>query len=233
MINTVLGRGLTIDECIALCNEPRKLPINASKFQIWKHQRDELLIRLIYETFTRISELLNVDVSDIDFEQHAIKIRHPKSKAVFKVINGKRKHIDTISQPRWVFFSDYTRDYIIRYLKGRKKGALIINSRGKKLSTREAERIVDNYARMVGIQKIIGKTKNGREIRLVTCKALREAGERHTDVGGADRDATARIAGHTVRTKEKYYKKGNFEEDREIVRNHHPLMKKNGSFQEN
>ena len=220
----VSGRGLTASECCQLCQAPRKLPMNASKFQIWKHQRDELLVRLIYESFTRINELLNVDVSDIDFEQYAIIIKHPKSKAVFKVIDGKRKHIDTISKPRWVFFSDYTRDFIIRYLKGSKKGPLITNSRGKRLSTREAERIVDYYAGSVGIQKIIGKTKNGREIRLVTCKALREAGERHTDVSGADRDATARIAGHTVATKEKHYKLGNFEEDRAIIRAHHPLM---------
>lgn len=219
-----MARGLTTDECVSLCIEPRKLAINASKFQLWKHERDELLIRLIYETFTRINELLHVDVSDVDFEQHAIIIKRPKSKAVFKVIDGKRKHIDTISKNRWVFFSDYTRDFIIRYLKGRKKGPLITNSRGKRLSTREAERIVDYYAGSVGIQKIIGKTKNSRDIRLVTCKALREAGERHTDINGGDRDATSRVAGHTVRTKEKHYKKGNFEEDRAIIRAHHPLM---------
>jgi integrase len=66
-------RGLTVDECLALCKAPRKLPMNASKFQIWKHQRDELLIRLIYETFARISELLKVDISDVDIEQHAIQ----------------------------------------------------------------------------------------------------------------------------------------------------------------
>ncbi len=81
------------------------------------------------------------------------------------------------------------------------------------------------YAKKAGIQKVIGYTRNGREVRLVTCKALREAGERHTDVAGADRDATARIAGHTVTTKERHYKKGNFEEDRKIVRGHHPLMR--------
>ncbi|MCK5562084.1 MAG: tyrosine-type recombinase/integrase, partial [Thermoplasmata archaeon] len=208
-----------------LCKAPRKLPMNASKFQIWKYQRDELLIRLIYETFARISELLKVDISDVDIEQHAIHIKHPKSKAVFRVVDGKRKHIDSISRPRWAFFSNYTRDFIIRFLDGRKKGPLIINSSGKRLSSRGAERIVDHYARSIDIQKIIGYSKNGREIRLVTCKALRESGERHTDINGGDRDATARVAGHTVATKEKHYKLGNFEEDRAIVRNHHPSMK--------
>ena len=221
-------RGLTVQECVDLCLAPRRLPANATKFQIWKGMRDELLIRSLYETFARVGELLEVDVRDIDFDNCSILIRHPKGKAVFRIENGRRVHVDTVYQQRQVFFSDYTRNLMIRYLQRRKRGPMATNSKRRRLSTRQAERIVNRYARSVGIQRVIGHNKTGREIRLVTCKVLREAGERHTDVAGADRDATARIAGHTVRTKEKYYKKGNFEEDRRIVREHHPLMKEEG-----
>lgn len=218
-------RGLTVDECLRLIQSPKNLPLSATKFQLWKRLRDEILLRLLYETWTRISELLEVKVEDIDFEQLAIHIKNPKGKAIFKLVDGKRKHINTVYPTRWVFLSDYTRNLIIRHLDGRKRGYLIVNNRSKRLSTREAERIVDHNARISGIQKTIGRTSNGREIHLVSCKALREAGERHTDEAGGDRDATARIAGHTVRTKEAYYKRGNFEEDRKVVRNHHPLMR--------
>lgn len=217
-------RGLTVEECLRLCRAPRELSPAATKFQIWKHLRDEILIRLLYETWARVGELLRVDVSDIDFDHCSILIRHPKGRAVFKVVDGRRIHVDTVHQERIVFFSDHTRDLVIRYMEGRKKGPLIAKDRRKRLSTRQAERIVNRYAKAAGIQKVMGLNKRAREIRLVTCKALREAGERHTDIAGADRDATARIAGHTVRTKEKYYKRGNFEEDRRIVRQHHPLM---------
>ncbi len=217
-------RGLTLQECLALCEEPRKLRLRASKFQLWKHLRDEILIRLLYETFARVSEFLHARIVDVDFEQCAIHITRPKGRAIFKIVDGKRAHVDTIFEQRWVFFSNRTRDLLIRYLEGRKRGYLIVTRRRKRMSSRQAERIVDHYARKAGIQKILGYTRNGREIRLVNCKALREAGERHTDVAGADRDATARIAGHTVRTKELHYKKGNFEEDRKVVRGHHPLM---------
>ena len=219
------GRGLTLEECLALCKAPRKLKVNATKFQIWKHLRDEILIRLLYETWARINELLNVKIEDVDFEECAIHIKFPKGKSIFKIIEGKRTHIDTVYQPRWVYFGEATRDFLIRFLEGRNKGPLIIKSNGKKLSTREAERIVNHCAEICGIQKVIGHTKDNRIVRLVTCKSLRESGERHTDIAGADRDATARIAGHTVRTKESFYKKGNFEEDRAIFRKHHPLLK--------
>lgn len=212
-------------ECVALCEAPRKLRTNATSFQIWRAMRDEVLVRLLYETWARVGEITRVDVQDIDFANCSILIRHPKGKAVFRMENGKRVHVDTVYRERHVFFSDYTRDLTIRYLQRRKRGPLITNSLGRRLSVRQVERIVHRCAHVTGMQEVIGHAKNGREIRLVSCKALREAGERHTDVAGADRDATARIAGHTVRTKEKHYKKGNFEEDRRIVRENHPLMR--------
>lgn len=220
-----IPRGLTESECRKICEAPRRLPADASTFRIWKAERDELLIRMLYEGFPRIGELLKADVTDVDFEEDALYIRHPKGRAVFTIKNGERVYTDTIHKQRSTHFSNYTRDLMIRHFRRRKRGPLITTSRGKRLSVRQAERIVNKYAELAGIQRVIGYTKNGREIRLVTCKALREAGERHTDVAGADRDATARIAGHTVRTKEKYYKRGNFEEDRRIVREHHPLMR--------
>ena len=77
----------------------------------------------------------------------------------------------------------------------------------------------------IGIQEVVGYTKRGRRIQSVSYKSLREARGRHTDIGGTDRDATARVAGHAVRTREVYYKKGDSKEDKEIVRSHHPLMK--------
>lgn len=217
-------RGLTISECLVLCGSPGRLSLNATKFKLWKSLRDKILLRLIYETFCRISELLNVKITDIDFEHCAILVTRPKGKAIFKIIDGKRTHVDTVHKQRWVFFGDETRDLIIRYLEGRKRGYLITTSWGKRMSSRQAERIVDYYARKEGIQKVIGYTKDGKQVRLANCKALRESGERHVDEAGGDRDATSRTAGHSTATKERYYKLGSFESDRRIVRDHHPLM---------
>ena len=221
-------RGLTVEECARLCSASRRLPSSATRFQIWRALRDEVLVRLLYETWARVSELLKVDVQDIDFDNCSLLIRNPKGKAVFRLQDGRRVHVDTVHQQRQVFFGDYTRDLMIRHLQRRKRGPLITNSKRRMLSTRQAERIVDRHARAAGIQRVIGHNKKGSAVRIVTCKALREAGERHTDVAGADRDATARIAGHTVQTKERFYKKGDYEEDRRIVRENHPLMREDG-----
>jgi integrase len=219
MVRIEIERGLTVEECILLCNAPKRLDPNVTPYIMKKQLRDEILLRLLYETWARIEELLKVEVQDVDFENCAIYIKHPKGKYYKKTQETKR-------EPRWVYFSEDTKDFIIRYLEGRKTGYLILNNRRGRMTSRTAERIIDHYARLVGIQKARGQSEDGRVLKLVTCKALREAGERHTDVGGADRDVTSKIAGHSVKTKEQYYKKSNFEESREVIRKHHPLFKK-------
>lgn len=225
MMREGIRRGLTEKECRRLIEAPRSLPMNATDFQMWKSVRDELFLRMLYECFPRICELISADVADIDFEEFTLYIRHPKGKAIFRNVNGKRVHVDTIHEERATHFSDYTRNLAIRYLRGRRRGPIFTDSKGRRLTVRQGERIVHKYAEVAGIQRVVGQTKDGRKTHLASPKGLREAGERHTDVAGGDRDATARIAGHTVQTKEKYYKKGDFEEDRRVVREHHPMMR--------
>ena len=71
----------------------------------------------------------------------------------------------------------------------------------------------------IGIQKITHITPKERQYHLVTLQGLREAGERHTDLAGADTDITARGAQHSGVVKEKHYKKAGWEEIQSQVRN--------------
>ena len=65
----------------------------------------------------------------------------------------------------------------------------------------------------------------GQRYHLVTLKGLREAGERHTDLAGADSSITARLAQHSQIVKEKHYKKSGWEEIHQQIRKHHPAFK--------
>jgi len=60
---------------------------------------------------------------------------------------------------------------------------------------------------------------------LVTLKALREAGERHMDLAGADIHVTARGAQHSAIVKEKHYKKTGWEEFQQQQRKYHPAFR--------
>ncbi len=61
---------------------------------------------------------------------------------------------------------------------------------------------------------------------LVTCMALREAGERHHDNAGGSRKLSAVAAGHTMHVKEKHYEKvgEDFEQVHESYRRFHPAF---------
>jgi integrase len=197
-----------------------------SPYKTRKLLRDELIIRMLYETFARVSELCKANIEDLDFETRTLIIKYPKGKY-------NRRTGETVREPRHTFFSEDTKELLLRALEGRTRGPIFLNKRGDRVNTRLCERVVDHYARVLEIQKVLRRSKRGRAYKkpryLITCKALREAGETHTDMNGADSDITSRIAGHSRRTKEQYYKTSNLEEMREHFEAHHPLARDKGA----
>ena len=101
----------------------------------------------------------------------------------------------------------------------------IINKNGERCSITYFEMYIDTVATKLGIQKITHITPTGKKYHLITLQALREAGERHTDMAGADRALTAKGAQHTLGVKEQYYEKFGYEEIQEQVRKYHPAFK--------
>jgi integrase/recombinase XerC len=90
--------------------------------------RDRLIIRTIYATGVRVSELCSINIEDIDFGDHIIKIR------------GKGGKIRT------VFIDDRTLEDIRTLIEGRTMGPLFQGQQGKHLSPRTVQRIFHQYA---------------------------------------------------------------------------------------
>ncbi len=85
---------------------------------------------------------------------------------------------------------------------------------------------IDYYARLLGIQKVKKYYVDGRTLKLATCMALREAGERHHDNAGGSRKLSAVAAGHSMTVKEKYYEKvgADFEQVHTSYKTYHPAF---------
>ncbi|RLF48632.1 MAG: hypothetical protein DRN20_04150 [Thermoplasmata archaeon] len=98
--------------------------------------RDRLILRLLYRCGLRVSELCNLRVEDIDFENEFIIVRDGKG--------GK---------DRVVPVDHITLDMIEIYLGDRREGVLILSRKGGKLSTRQVERLVDKYAKKAKIKQ--------------------------------------------------------------------------------
>ncbi|MDD3622431.1 MAG: tyrosine-type recombinase/integrase [Methanofollis sp.] len=91
-------------------------------------ERDCLIVRLIYATGVRVSELCTIDIGDIDFDEGTIRVR------------GKGDKIRT------VFVDDETLAEVEDYIGNKIVGPLFEGQQGKGLSPRTVQRIFRKYA---------------------------------------------------------------------------------------
>jgi integrase/recombinase XerC/integrase/recombinase XerD len=90
--------------------------------------RDKLIVRTIYATGVRVSELCNINIEDIDFDEHTIRIR------------GKGDKIRT------VFIDEETLDDVTKFIGNRIVGPLFVGQQGKHISSRAIQHIFKHYA---------------------------------------------------------------------------------------
>ncbi|MEI8330780.1 MAG: site-specific tyrosine recombinase/integron integrase, partial [Methanomicrobiales archaeon] len=91
-------------------------------------QRDKLIVRTIYATGVRVSELCGMNVEDVDFDEHTIRIK------------GKGEKI------RIVFVDNDTLADILKFVGNRIVGPLFIGQQGKHISSRAIQHIFKHYA---------------------------------------------------------------------------------------
>ncbi len=181
--------------------------------------RERAFFKAIYETFYRADELRLCDIEDYDRNSGELTATHTKNKY------NPRSKIFLKSPPKHMILSKSTQLLFRSIIGNRKKGPIFINRDGTRISKTYLQVFIHELAMKIGIQKVTHVTPTGKEYHLVSLKALRESGERHCDLNGADSQVTARGAQHSALVKEKYYKKSGWDEIQEQVKKHHPAFK--------
>lgn len=146
-------------------------------------ERNNLIIELMYNTGVRVSELVNIKINDIDFENEKIRIM------------GKG------SYERFVFYGDYAKEALNMYinglrrklLNGKTNDYLFLNKNGGKITTRGIAKIIDNIIKETSI-----KTK-------VSPHTLRHTFATHLLDNGCDLRSVQDMLGHkNINTTEVY-----------------------------
>ena len=106
--------------------------------------RDRLIIELLYSSGLRSIELINLSEFIINIEEREIRV----------IGKGNKERI--------TFFSENAKKWLIKYIEEKKKQyanytreVLIVNSKGKKLTTRSLRRLISAHAHEAGIEKEI------------------------------------------------------------------------------
>lgn len=183
-------------------NEMEQL-LNIEQNDIPINQRNELIVEVLYDTGIRVSELVNIKISDINFSSKTIKIL------------GKGKKM------RIVMFGEYAEEKLKKYIDdGRKKlysnlsgDYLFLNSRGGPLTDRSVRNILNLLSSKARVKSHI------------TPHTLRHTFATHLLNEGADLTTVKELLGHKNLSTTSIYTHLSKEHLRNVYLSAHPRSK--------
>lgn len=186
---------LTKEELNLLLEEP---DINS-----FKGSRDKAMLELLYATGLKVSEIIAINIGDLELDFSILKIKENKSnKENIRVVPIGRMAIDAL------------RHYIKNYRHLNSDGnnqVLFLNFSGKALTRQGVWKIVKDYTKKVGIDKNI------------TPQTFRHSFAVHLIENGADIKTLQEILGHSdIATTQIYNFVANQREMRQVYESTHP-----------
>lgn len=181
---------LTVDEVFAL--------LAASHGEDEASQRDEAVLELLYSSGLRVSELVGLNVSDLDLKDETVRVLGKGGKERIVPVGTK------------------AREALERYLTLRVSTprniatAIFLNRSGDRISVRSVERMVTKYLRRAGIQKA------------VTPHVLRHTFATHLLGAGADMRGIQELLGHASLSTTQRYTHVGIEKMMEVYDKAHP-----------
>ena len=189
-----LPRFLEYEEVKRLLDTP---PINT-----WLGARDRAIMETLYSTGIRVSELVALNMDDIDFLGEVIHVRG----------KGKKERITPIGTSAL--------QTIQHYMEFRNKRAqnnsnfdtkvLFVNKHGRRLSTRSVRRKMDKYLKMAGLDPAISP------------HTLRHSFATHMLNNGADLRSVQELLGHQSLSTTQVYTHLTTSRLKEVYENAHP-----------
>ena len=155
-------------------SQVRDLLAQPAKTTAPEGKRDKAMLELLYASGMRVSELVNLNLADIDTGSGFVR---PFGK-------GKKERMVPIYPGAARSVAEYVKDVRPRYVHNGTEKALFVNQRGERLTRQGLWQILKGYARQAGIE------------HRVTPHTLRHSFATHMLNGGADLRAVQELLGH-------------------------------------
>jgi len=175
--------------------------LNAPKTSDTTGLRDKAILETFYSSGLRVSELTNLKINDLSFDDEVIRVLGKGSKERIVPIGS--------SAIKWV------KEYLIRSRphlekKTKSQNFVFLNKRGTKLSRMWIWKIFDHYAKEAGIKKEIHP------------HIFRHSFATHLLEGGADLRAVQEMLGHADISTTQIYTHVDRNYIKQVHKDHHP-----------
>jgi len=163
--------------------------------------RDRAILEILYSGGLRVSELVGLDMTSIDWDRKELTVWG----------KGAKERIALVGEPAIEALRAYVRDGRRKLLGSRPTQALLLNRFGGRLTSRSVMNIVSKYRQAAGIGK------------RVTPHTLRHTFATHLLDGGADLRSVQELLGHARLATTQIYTHVSNSRARQVYLRSHPL----------
>ncbi len=194
---------LTIDEIERLLEAP--------DLSTPQGQRDRALIELLYASGLRVSELVNLNLEQVNLDSREIRVWG----------KGSKERMVLMGEPAAKALSAYLEQGRPKLLGNKMSSALFLNRYGGRLPERRVQRILEKYANIAGIDKGVHP------------HMLRHTFATHLLDGGADLRVVQELLGHANLSSTQIYTHVTKSQARKVYLSAHPMAQKRDNEVEN
>ena len=197
LLSVSISRGLPVVLTFEEIEKILELPKTDSKLGL----RDKAILELLYSCGLRVSELLDLKISDLYFDEEVIRV----------IGKGSKQRIVPIGSSAIEWITNYlVHSRPLLEKKAQSKDIVFLNNRGKPLSRMGLWKIVDGYVKQTDI------------IKDVHPHTFRHSFATHLLEGGADLRAVQEMLGHSDISTTQIYTHIDREYVKQMHRDFHP-----------
>jgi len=183
-------------------SEVRRLLEQPTKQSKPEARRDVAILQLLYASGMRVSELVSLNLDNIDVEEVSVRC----------LGKGQKERIIPIHQRAAQAVKEYVREVRPNLTRRQEETALFVNARGERLTRQGLWQILKEYARAAGLEDITPHT-------------LRHSFATHMLYGGADLRSVQELLGHANISTTQVYTHLTTEHIRRTYEESHPRAK--------